>query len=118
MMTLVHVNELEEVPLRTSAAVLNSLYPPTPPPHTHTHKTTTLIHVTNRKRYLQRQRVLVPFYPPHHGHDDANTRLHFAVGTCNDQRNFKFPLTRPQNKDGRILYIRIPYKQNKCLPFQ
>ena len=36
MMTLIHVNKLEEVPLRTSAAVLNSLYPPPPHPHTHT----------------------------------------------------------------------------------
>ena len=34
--TLIHVNELEEVPLRVSAAVLNSLYPP-PPTLTHTH---------------------------------------------------------------------------------
>ena len=33
MTTLIHVNELEEVPLRTIAAVLNSL-PPPPPPHT------------------------------------------------------------------------------------
>ena len=34
MTTSIHVNELEEVPLKTSAAVLNCLYPP--PPHTHT----------------------------------------------------------------------------------
>ena len=52
MTTLIYVNELEEVPLRTIAAVLNSLYPPPPPPPTHTHKTTTLIHVSNRRRYL------------------------------------------------------------------
>ena len=32
MKTLIHVTELEEVPLRTSAAVLHSLYPL----HTHT----------------------------------------------------------------------------------
>ena len=36
MTTLIYVNELEEVPLRTIAAVLNSLYPPPPPTHTHT----------------------------------------------------------------------------------
>ena len=33
-MMLIHVNELEEVPLTTSAAVLNLLYPLPPPTHT------------------------------------------------------------------------------------
>ena len=32
MTTFIHVNELEEVHLRTSAAVLNSLLAPPPPP--------------------------------------------------------------------------------------
>ena len=118
MTTLIHVNELEEVPLRTIAAVLNSLYPP-PPPHTHTHTQNEDFNT----RFESEEVPLTtahfrPFYPTHHGHDDANTRSKFAVGTCNDQRNFKFPLTPPQNKDGRILYIRIQYKQKKYLPFQ
>ena len=114
MTTLIHVNELEEVPLRTRAVVLNSLYHPA---HTHTQNDDV------NTRYESEEVPLTaahfsPFYPTHHGHDDANTRKQFAVGTCNDQRNFKFLLTPPQNKDGRILYIRIPYKQKKYLPFQ
>ena len=99
MTTLIHANKLEEVPLRTSTAVLNSLYPP--PPHTHTHKTITMIHVMNWKRYLRRQRIFSPFYPTHNGHnghDDSNTREQFAVGTDNYQRNFKFPLIPTQKK--------------------
>ena len=70
--TLIHVNELEEVPLRTSAAVLNSLY--TPPPHTHTQNDDDF-----DTRYESEEEPLTtaqfsPFYPTHHGHDDANTR--------------------------------------------
>ena len=71
MTTLIHVNELEEVPLRTSAAVLNSLYPP--PPHTHTQNDDV------NTRYESKEVPLTPahfspLYPTHHGHDDANTR--------------------------------------------
>ena len=75
MMTLIHVNELEEVPLRTSAAVLNSLYPPPPPPPTHTNTQNDDVNT----RYELEEVPLTParfspLYPTHHGHDDANTR--------------------------------------------
>ena len=70
MTMLIHVNELEEVPLRTSAAVLKSLYP-LPPPHTQNDDVNT--------RYELEEVPLMtahfsPFYPTHHEHDDANTR--------------------------------------------
>ena len=31
--------------------------------------------------------------------------------------NLRFPLNPPQNKDGRILYIRVPYKQKNTYHF-
>ena len=69
MKTFIHVNELEEVPLRTSTAVLHSLYP------LHTHTQNNDVNTRNESQEVPLTTArFSPFYPTHHGHDEAYTR--------------------------------------------